>query len=798
MTASTWSLRTLACAILLALCGSFVAPLQSASAQNDVMLQAFYWDVPVDTVAKNGTWWDSLRVKAPDLAQAGVTGIWTPAPSKGNFGIIDMGYGVFDHYDLGAYSQKGTVETRFGSKQELLNMVSAFQSEGIEVYADIILNHMYTGNEEIGVNPAVKDYVFDEAVRDPDGDGTFTQYEAYPTNEITWILPNAQPGDYYVQIDGYMLDYGAAKGERGYDLTINWDGSPDTPNTPGSANWEFEPNGGSGTFNVFPGSGEHVWAHVGSQGDIDEYKITVTQPHDIVIKLEARRETTKNGAFAFEPAAQTNGYYPMAVWYNGSNLASTSLEAHTATDVAYVNHTGAGEANYTWDYTHFHPVDGNDFLGFMGNDEVVTNTKFFGNDFNTFDTQVQNRLTTWGQWLTNTVGYDGYRLDFVRGYQPSFAAQWVADMPTRPDGSQRFAVGEYWGGADAIHSWSTTVNQTADVDVFDFPLKGSLTYMSNANGATHDMRNLNDAGLVRNTTGDRLSGPDVVTFVENHDTGKEHDKWVTRDWDMSYAYILFAEGRPCLFYSHYYGTTQMDKADSSRTITAPVSLQGKIDEMMFVRRTYLGGTMEVLSQVGNPYPSGDAADVYVARRQGNGTKSGGILVLNDHESSTKDLWVDHRPSTAYADWTGQTLVNVLNPTEQTVVQSDGRVNVWAPSRGYAVWVPQSEYVSYSKADASTAPSLRRPATPETFDVSSNAPNPVRTSTAWTLTLPDAGPVEATVHDVLGRRVATLSDGPMRAGSHTLTWDASTHPSGVYVYTIRYDGHQRSGKVVVVR
>ena len=36
----------------------------TAQAQNDVMMQAFYWDVPVDTTNKDGSWWDSLAVKA--------------------------------------------------------------------------------------------------------------------------------------------------------------------------------------------------------------------------------------------------------------------------------------------------------------------------------------------------------------------------------------------------------------------------------------------------------------------------------------------------------------------------------------------------------------------------------------------------------------------------------------------------------------------------------------------------------------------------------------------------------------
>jgi len=43
--------------------------------------------------------------------------------------------------------------------------------------------------------------------------------------------------------------------------------------------------------------------------------------------------------------------------------------------------------------------------------------------------------------------------------------------------------------------------------------------------------------------------------------------------------------------------------------------------------------------VGSPTPAADAANVYVARRGGNATKSGAIIVLNNHDSQTKGLWV---------------------------------------------------------------------------------------------------------------------------------------------------------------
>lgn len=169
---------------------------QITYAQNDVMMQAFYWDVPVDFENRDGTWWDNLKEKAKILSKAGFTAIWVPPPSKGNWGIYDMGYGIFDHYDLGNYEQKGTVETRFGSRGELESMISTMHSRdiNIKVYADIVLNHLYTDSNQQENNPAVKQYVFDEAKR------YGKQYQSYPTNEIVWIIPDASEGDYYIKI----------------------------------------------------------------------------------------------------------------------------------------------------------------------------------------------------------------------------------------------------------------------------------------------------------------------------------------------------------------------------------------------------------------------------------------------------------------------------------------------------------------------------------------------------------------------------------------------------------------------
>lgn len=760
------------------------------NAQNDVMMQAFYWDVPVDNQNLNGSWWDTLSAKASGMKSAGFTGIWVPSPSKGNFGIWDMGYGIYDHYDLGNYNQKGTTETRFGSRSELESMISTMhQSPKIEVYADIVLNHIYTGDDNAEANPAVKQYVFDEAYR------SGQQYQAYPTNEIVWKIPNASPGDYYIQIKGYLLDWGASYTQRGYDVYIDWTGAG--PN--GGTNWESEYNNGGGSFNTFPGSGQTVRGHMNYSGDIDEYKVSVSSTHDIEIRLTARREDTSSG-WTWAWADQTNGYYPKAVWYNGSNLANSTLQAITNTSVTYPTHTGTGEANYSWNYSNFHPVDNSDWLGFPGSDEIITNTKFFGNDINTFGSTEKTRLKDWGYWMANQVGFDGFRLDFVRGFQESFVAEWVNNLPLL-NGSQRFIVGEYWGADYRIKNWVNNVATSgADVDGFDFPLKFTLTDMANGNQSSFNMAWLNHAGMVRNNSGNSLPGTSVVTFVDNHDSGKEHDKWVTKDHKMAYAYIITHEGRPCVFYPHYYGVTQVDAHNSSYTTTAPAGLQTDINKLIFVRKNYLGGSLAVLSEVGNPWPSGDTYHVYAARRQGNGTRDGAIVVINNHDSQTKGLWVDSSPS-GYTNWANTTLVNAFDPSQTTQVYSDGRVWLSAPSRGYAVWVKQSDYTAFSK-ERGQGEDLLETGTdgnlPASFAVLPNYPNPFNPATHIRYQLPREGKVTVAVYNAIGQLVATLVDDVMPAGRHEQQWNAARQSSGVYYVTVNWNNQVKTQKIILMK
>ncbi len=101
-----------------------------------VFMQAFYWDVePI------GDWYNIVADKVEDYKASGINRIWLPAPGKGASGGFSMGYDPSDYFDVGEFEQHGTVETRFGSREELENLIEKAHANDLEVIADIVMGH---------------------------------------------------------------------------------------------------------------------------------------------------------------------------------------------------------------------------------------------------------------------------------------------------------------------------------------------------------------------------------------------------------------------------------------------------------------------------------------------------------------------------------------------------------------------------------------------------------------------------------------------------------------------------------
>ncbi|MES2658004.1 MAG: alpha-amylase [Verrucomicrobiota bacterium] len=110
---------------------------------NGVMMQYFHWYNPAD-----GTLWNEFKKEIPRLKEAGFTAVWLPPAYKGAAGGMDVGYSVYDMYDLGEFDQKGSIRTKYGTRGDLLSAVSEARQAGIQIYWDVVLNHRLGGDEE--------------------------------------------------------------------------------------------------------------------------------------------------------------------------------------------------------------------------------------------------------------------------------------------------------------------------------------------------------------------------------------------------------------------------------------------------------------------------------------------------------------------------------------------------------------------------------------------------------------------------------------------------------------------------
>ncbi|WP_042721140.1 alpha-amylase [Flavobacterium sp. B17] len=107
---------------------------------NGVIIQYFHWYY-------NGKLWNEFAENTEYLKSLGITAAWLPPATKCNLGREGRGYDVYDLYDLGEFDQKGGIPTRYGTKEEYIKAIEKAHEAGIDVYADIVLNHRMGADE---------------------------------------------------------------------------------------------------------------------------------------------------------------------------------------------------------------------------------------------------------------------------------------------------------------------------------------------------------------------------------------------------------------------------------------------------------------------------------------------------------------------------------------------------------------------------------------------------------------------------------------------------------------------------
>ncbi|MGE5497808.1 MAG: T9SS type A sorting domain-containing protein, partial [Syntrophothermus sp.] len=124
------------------------------------------------------------------------------------------------------------------------------------------------------------------------------------------------------------------------------------------------------------------------------------------------------------------------------------------------------------------------------------------------------------------------------------------------------------------------------------------------------------------------------------------------------------------------------------------------------------------------------------------------------------------------------------------VALDQQGNKWiGTGNGLSVFREEGVILSDVKKDISS---------PESFSLSQNYPNPFNPSTTISYSIPEGRVVILKVYDMLGKEVKMLMNEYKEAGTHSVQFNASTLPSGIYVYTIQAGEFRNSKKLMLLK
>lgn len=88
--------------------------------------------------------------------------------------------------------------------------------------------------------------------------------------------------------------------------------------------------------------------------------------------------------------------------------------------------------------------------------------------------------------------------------------------------------------------------------------------------------------------------------------------------------------------------------------------------------------------------------------------------------------------------------------------------------------------------------------PKSVELHQNYPNPFNPSTTLSFYMPEEGEIKLSIFNIVGQPVAVLLEGTRAQGEHSLEWDASDMPSGIYIYQLEVGTKIMTRKMTLVK
>lgn len=147
------------------------------------------------------------------------------------------------------------------------------------------------------------------------------------------------------------------------------------------------------------------------------------------------------------------------------------------------------------------------------------------------------------------------------------------------------------------------------------------------------------------------------------------------------------------------------------------------------------------------------------------------------------------------DGSGKTLVNGALITGESPFEYEDRAASPAYSYNYFL-----EAIDESGAATTHGPVHLDAVggTKAVFALYQTSPNPSAGAATFRFSVPDDSNAELAVYDVSGRKVATIVNGPVAAGEHSITANLTSVPSGLYFYVLCAGSELAAKKLIVSR
>lgn len=353
------------------------------------------------------------------------------------------------------------------------------------------------------------------------------------------------------------------------------------------------------------------------------------------------------------------------------------------------------------------------------------------------------------QWLVQTIGVDGFRLDAVKHFD-NFVLDFFdrsvyrSIQDTNLDGSQRnvFSFSEVFDGSTAFQQTKIRKDiNPADPgriggnrDVLDFPLFFAMQANLTGNGFANDWRNIKNASQDVQDDGLANNGSQGLAFVNNHDTGGAFLD------NVAHAFVLMRPGNAVVYFNAEEFGQGRDFPHDGRGDALGGQFGDALTTLVNIRNTH--GRGDYIDRT----PGGDdQKDMLIFERSASS-----LTVLSnrlDAGFDSRTIQTNFLPGTPLVELTGNASNGTIDPfndfPEVVTVNGDGTVNLRVPRNTSPAGVEhRSGYLVYGAAGPQGTLSLSNVAstiaaetpTPETNGTARNTAINVITSDSFDVQL----------------------------------------------------------------